>query len=174
MKKASILVLLVFFSITLQAVEYAVKVTRNGEALPEEFWISSDELDQAFDATVSDASSQGIAFDQYFTNMNTPSVHNLKLILITYMADEKLIEYYAFENNLLPFEDEVASETAAMLSMYSADLYTVGQIEAEYGSIDIFAEEIKEYVTYSLKMNRFLEKAIPADAELLLTYRNAS
>jgi len=34
MKKAFLLVLLVFFSITLQAVEYAVKVTRNGEALP--------------------------------------------------------------------------------------------------------------------------------------------
>ncbi|HPI18555.1 MAG TPA: peptidylprolyl isomerase, partial [Mesotoga sp.] len=77
MKKAVLLVLLVFFSITLQAVEYAVKVTRNGEALPEEFWISSEELVQAFYSNVSDAAGQGIVFDPYFTNMNIPSEHNM-------------------------------------------------------------------------------------------------
>ena len=170
MKKSLLLALLVFFSITLLAVEYAVKVTRNGEALPEEFWISSEELGQAFEATVSDAAGQGVVFDPYFTNMSIPSEHNMKLIIISYLVDEKLIDYYAFENNLLPSEDEIASETAAMLSMYTSDPYTVGQIEAAYGSIDVFAEEIKEYVTYSLKMNRFLEKAIPADEESLLAY----
>ncbi|HOI63094.1 MAG: peptidylprolyl isomerase [Mesotoga sp.] len=170
MKKAFLLVLLVFFSITLQAVEYAVKVTRNGEALPEEFWISSEELVQAFYSNVSDAAGQGIVFDPYFTNMNIPSEHNMKLIIISYLVDEKLVDYYVLENGLLPSEDEVASETAAMLSMYTSDLYTVGQIEAAYGSIDVFAEEIKEYVTYSLKINRFLDKAIPTDEESLLTY----
>ncbi len=170
MKKAVLLVLLVFFSITLQAVEYAVKVTRNGEALPEEFWISSEELVQAFYSNVSDAAGQGIVFDPYFTNMNIPSEHNMKLIIISYLVDEKLVDYYILENGLLPSEDEVASETAAMLSMYTSDPYTVAQIESIYGSIDAFAELIEEYVAYSLKMDHFLNKVIPTDEQSLLTY----
>ena len=170
MKKAILIVFLAIFSFTLFASDYAAKLTRAGEVLSQDFWVSTEELQQALDATIANARSQGVELDPYFDNMYLPSKVALKLMLVSYIVDEKIVDIYALENSLLPDESEVESETDAMLSQYTSSPEIVTQIEAIYGSIDNFRKEIRNYVYQSLKAGVVQDNIAPLNDEALTAY----
>jgi len=170
LKKAILIVFLAIFSFTLFASDYAAKLTRAGEVLSQDFWVSTEELQQALDATIANARSQGVELDPYFDNMYLPSKVALKLMLVSYIVDEKIVDIYALENSLLPDESEVESETDAMLSQYTSSPEIVTQIEAIYGSIDNFRKEIRNYVYQSLKAGVVQDNIAPLNDEALTAY----
>ncbi|HOI33668.1 MAG TPA: peptidylprolyl isomerase [Mesotoga infera] len=170
MKKAILIVFLAIFSFTLFASDYAAKLTRAGEVLSQDFWVSTEELQQALDATIANARSQGVELDPYFDNMYLPSKVALKFMLVSYIVDEKIVDIYALENSLLPDESEVESETDAMLSQYTSSPEIVTQIEAIYGSIDNFRKEIRNYVYQSLKAGVVQDNIAPLNDEALTAY----
>lgn len=170
LKKAILIVFLAIFSITLFASDYAAKLTRAGEVLSQDFWVSTEELQQALDATIANARSQGVELDPYFDNMYLPSKVALKFMLVSYIVDEKIVDIYALENSLLPDESEVESETDAMLSQYTSSPEIVTQIEAIYGSIDNFRKEIRNYVYQSLKAGVVQDNIAPLNDEALTAY----
>ncbi|HQQ56887.1 MAG TPA: peptidylprolyl isomerase, partial [Mesotoga sp.] len=170
MKKAILIVFLAIFSITILAGGYVAQLTRAGVTLSEEFWISSEELQQALEATIANARSQGVELDPYFDNMYLPSEIALKLMLVSYIVDEKVVDIYALENSLLPDESEVESETDAMLSQYASSPEMVAQIEAIYGSMDNFRKEIRNYIYQSLKAVVVQDNIAPLNEEALSTY----
>ncbi|HNS66709.1 MAG TPA: peptidylprolyl isomerase, partial [Mesotoga infera] len=92
MKKAILIVFLAIFSFTLFASDYAAKLTRAGEVLSQDFWVSTEELQQALDATIANARSQGVELDPYFDNMYLPSKVALKFMLVSYIVDEKIVD----------------------------------------------------------------------------------
>jgi hypothetical protein len=170
LKKAILIVFLAIFSFTLFASDYAAKLTRAGEVLSQDFWVSTEELQQALDATIANARSQGVELDPYFDNMYLPSKVALKFMLVSYIVDEKIVDIYALENSLLPDESEVESETDAMLSQYTSSPEIVTQIEAIYGSIDNFRKEIRNYVYQSLKAGVVQDNIAPLNDEALTAY----
>jgi len=170
LKKAILIVFLAIFSITILAGGYVAQLTRAGVTLSEEFWISSEELQQALEATIANARSQGVELDPYFDNMYLPSEIALKLMLVSYIVDEKVVDIYALENSLLPDESEVESETDAMLSQYASSPEMVAQIEAIYGSMDNFRKEIRNYIYQSLKAVVVQDNIAPLNEEALSTY----
>lgn len=170
MKKAILIGLLAIFSITLFASDYVVKIMKNGEPISQDYWISWAELEEAFEATLANARSQGIELDPYFDSSNLPSEKALKVTIVPYIVDQKLVDYYAMENDLLPSESEVASETEAMLPQYTSNPETLKQIESVYGSLENFTSELRKYVYEYLKGNMVQEKVAPINEEALAKY----
>ena len=170
MKKVLLILLMTTLSISLLATEYVVKISKSAEVLPEEFWISRAELNQAFDATIANARSQGVELDPYFDNMYLPSAIGLKVLIVPYIVDEKIVDFYAAENNLFPSESAVESETEALLKIYTSDPNTLAQIEAIYGSMENFRAEARNYIYQSLKSNLVQSSVAPLDEEALNAY----
>ncbi|AFK06331.1 parvulin-like peptidyl-prolyl isomerase [Mesotoga prima MesG1.Ag.4.2] len=170
MKKFLLILLAAFFSLTLIGAEYAVRITKGGEAVSNEFWITREEIEQAFSATVANAASQGIILDPYFDSYFTPSELGLKTMIIPYIVDEKLIDYFAWESNLIPSEEEIDAETDSMMEMYTSSPDMVEQIEAIYGSMDAFRSEIRNYVSDALKAELVQESVAPLNDDALAAY----
>ncbi|RLL88477.1 peptidylprolyl isomerase [Mesotoga sp. H07pep.5.4] len=170
MKKFLLILLAAFFSLTLIGAEYAVRITKGGEAVSKEFWITREEIEQAFNATVANAASQGIILDPYFDSYFTPSELGLKTMIIPYIVDEKLIDYFAWESNLIPSEEEIDAETDSMMEMYTSSPDMVEQIEAIYGSMDAFRSEIRNYVSDALKAELVQESVAPLNDDALAAY----
>ncbi|HPE53840.1 MAG TPA: peptidylprolyl isomerase [Mesotoga prima] len=170
LKKFLLILLAAFFSLTLIGAEYAVRITKGGEAVSNEFWITREEIEQAFSATVANAASQGIILDPYFDSYFTPSELGLKTMIIPYIVDEKLIDYFAWESNLIPSEEEIDAETDSMMEMYTSSPDMVEQIEAIYGSMDAFRSEIRNYVSDALKAELVQESVAPLNDDALAAY----
>ncbi|PIJ62133.1 peptidylprolyl isomerase [Mesotoga sp. H07.pep.5.3] len=170
MKKFLLILLAAFFSLTLIGAEYAVRITKGGEAVSNEFWITREEIEQAFSATVANAASQGIILDPYFDSYFTPSELGLKTMIIPYIVDEKLIDYFAWESNLIPSEEEIDAETDSMMEMYTSSPDMVEQIEAIYGSMEAFRSEIRSYVSDALKAELVQESVAPLNDDALAAY----
>ncbi len=170
LKKFLLILLAAFFSLTLIGAEYAVRITKGGEAVSKEFWITREEIEQAFNATVANAASQGIILDPYFDSYFTPSELGLKTMIIPYIVDEKLIDYFAWESNLIPSEEEIDAETDSMMEMYTSSPDMVEQIEAIYGSMDAFRSEIRNYVSDALKAELVQESVAPLNDDALAAY----
>ncbi len=170
LKKFLLILLAAFFSLTLIGAEYAVRITKGGEAVSNEFWITREEIEQAFNATVANAASQGIILDPYFDSYFTPSELGLKTMIIPYIVDEKLIDYFAWESNLIPSEEEIDAETDSMMEMYTSSPDMVEQIEAIYGSMDAFRSEIRNYVSDALKAELVQESVAPLNDDALAAY----
>ncbi|MBN2219179.1 MAG: peptidylprolyl isomerase [Kosmotogaceae bacterium] len=170
MKKFLLILLAAFLSITLVGAEYAVRITKGGEAVSSEFWITREEIEQAFSATVANAASQGITLDPYFDSYYTPSEIGLKTMIIPYIVDEKLIDYYAWESNLIPSEEEIDAETDSMMEMYTSSPDMVEQIEAIYGSMEVFRSEMRNYVSDALKAELVQESVAPLSDDALAAY----
>jgi len=170
LKKFLLILLAAFFSLTLIGAEYAVRITKGGEAVSNEFWITREEIEQAFSATVANAASQGIILDPYFDSYFTPSELGLKTMIIPYIVDEKLIDYFAWESNLIPSEEEIDAETDSMMEMYTSSPDMVEQIEAIYGSMEAFRSEIRSYVSDALKAELVQESVAPLNDDALAAY----
>ena len=170
LKKFLLILLAAFFSLTLIGAEYAVRITKGGEAVSNEFWITREEIEQAFSATVANAASQGIILDPYFDSYFTPSELGLKTMIIPYIVDEKLIDYFAWERNLIPSEEEIDAETDSMMEMYTSSPDMVEQIEAIYGSMEAFRSEIRSYVSDALKAELVQESVAPLNDDALAAY----
>lgn len=170
LKKFLLILLTAFLSITLVGAEYAVRITKGGEAISSEFWITREEIEQAFSATVANAASQGITLDPYFDSYYTPSEIGLKTMIIPYIVDEKLIDYYAWESNLIPSEEEIEAETDSMMEMYTSSPDMVEQIEAIYGSMEVFRSEMRNYVSDALKAELVQESVAPLSDDALAAY----
>ncbi|WP_243392217.1 MULTISPECIES: peptidylprolyl isomerase [unclassified Mesotoga] len=170
LKKLLLVFLMAIFSLTLFGTEYAVRITKDGEDVPEEFWITREEIEQAFGATVANASSQGITLDPYFDSYYIPSEIGLKTMIIPYIVDQKLIDFYAEENNLLPSDEEVEAETDTMMEMYTSNPGLIEQIETIYGSLETFKDEMRSYVYAALKAELVQNSVAPLTEEALAVY----
>ena len=170
MKKFILVFLVAVLSIALLGAEYAVRITKAGEPVSEEFWITKEDIQQAFEATIANAASQGIALDPYFDSYYVPSEIGLKTMIIPYIVDEKLIDYYAEENNLLPSDEEVDAETDAMMETYTSNPEVLQQIEAIYGSLEAFRLEMRSYVFATLKSELVQESVAPLNDEALTQF----
>ncbi|MDI9368736.1 MAG: peptidylprolyl isomerase [Thermotogota bacterium] len=170
MKKFILVFLVAVLSIALLGAEFAVRITKAGEPVSEEFWITKEDIQQAFEATIANAASQGIALDPYFDSYYVPSEIGLKTMIIPYIVDEKLIDYYAEENNLLPSDEEVDAETDAMMETYTSNPEVLQQIEAIYGSLEAFRLEMRSYVFATLKSELVQESVAPLNDEALAVY----
>lgn len=170
LKKFILIFLVAALSIALLGAEYAVRIMKGGEPVSEEFWITKEDIEQAFAATVANAASQGIALDPYFDSYYVPSEIGLKTMIIPYIVDEKLIDYYAEENNLLPSDEEVDAETDAMMETYTSNPEILAQIEAIYGSLEAFRSEMRSYVFATLKSELVQESVAPLNDGALAVY----
>ncbi|WP_292598401.1 peptidylprolyl isomerase [Mesotoga sp. UBA6090] len=170
MKKFLLILLAAFLSLTLIGAEYAVRITKGGEAVSSEFWITREEIEQAFGATVANAASQGITLDPYFDSYYIPSELGLKTMIIPYIVDQKLIDYYAWESNLIPSEEEIDAETDSMMEMYTSSPDMVEQIESIYGSMEAFRSEMRNYVSDALKAALVQEAIAPLNDDALAAY----
>ncbi len=170
LKKFLLILLAAFLSLTLIGAEYAVRITKGGEAVSSEFWITREEIEQAFSATVANAASQGITLDPYFDSYYIPSELGLKTMIIPYIVDQKLIDYYAWESNLIPSEEEIDAETDSMMEMYTSSPDMVEQIESLYGSMEAFRSEMRNYVSDALKAALVQESVAPLNDDALGAY----
>ncbi len=170
LKKFLLILLAAFLSLTLIGAEYAVRITKGGEAVSSEFWITREEIEQAFSATVANAASQGITLDPYFDSYYIPSELGLKTMIIPYIVDQKLIDYYAWESDLIPSEEEIDAETDSIMEMYTSNPDMVEQIELIYGSMEAFRSEMRNYVSDALKAALVQEAIAPLNDDALAAY----
>ncbi|MGC9320774.1 MAG: peptidylprolyl isomerase [Kosmotogaceae bacterium] len=170
LKKFLLILLAAFLSLTLIGAEYAVRITKGGEAVSSEFWITREEIEQAFSATVANAASQGITLDPYFDSYYIPSELGLKTMIIPYIVDQKLIDYYAWESDLIPSEEEIDAETDSIMEMYTSNPDMVEQIELIYGSMEAFRSEMRNYVSDALKAALVQEEIAPLNDDALAAY----
>lgn len=166
----TIIFCVLFLAVVMTAAEYVAKTTSDGLPLEEDFWITSSELDQILQQTLENLRNQGHQVEKYFDSPYIPSTIGISSILIDFLFEEKIIDYFAVTNDLLPTEEEIAAETNELMSFYMADENMMLQIQMMYGSVEQFEALIRDYVIEMIKYEKISEYVVDISEDALKSF----
>lgn len=166
----TIILSVLFLAVVMTAADYVAKTTSDGLPLDEDFWITSSELDQILQQTLENLRNQGHEVEKYFDSPYIPSTIGISSILIDFLFEEKIIDYFAVTNDLLPTEEEIAAEANELMSFYMADENMMLQIQMMYGSVEQFEALVRDYVYEMIKYEKISKHVVDISEDALRSF----
>ncbi len=131
------------------------------------YWVYNSNYESAVRNNIAYYENQGVTPDPYFSSSNVPSEIEIRYNIVSTDLNDKVMLYYASENDLLPDLNAVETEAASTLNSYvggeNGD-YVKQQIIYLYGSLDNFKNQIASSITMQ-KVVKNIENNVIKDLE---------
>ena len=148
--------------------ETAAYLTKDGTPIDNPtYWVYNSDYESAVRNNIAYYENQGVTPDPYFSSSNVPSEIEIRYNIVSIDLNDKVMLYYASENDLLPDLNAVETEAASTLNSYiegeNGD-YVKQQIIYLYGSLDNFKNQIASSITMQ-KVVENIENNVIKDLE---------
>jgi parvulin-like peptidyl-prolyl isomerase len=149
-------------SVDLQFSETAGGLTKDGTPMSDQrYWVTYSEYETSVRDTLTNLRSQGYSLDPYFEIDNNPSEMGIRYEIFKSLFEQKVLLYYATENDVVPSQEAIKAETDRIVNQYTSDENTKSSIIYQYGSVDAFSKLVGNYVATQLLAMNVRDKAIP-------------
>lgn len=130
-------------------------LTKDGTPLDEErYFVTVTEFERRARQNIDNIRQQGQEINAYFGTQQVPSEIEIRHMVLKNLIEEKILTYYTVNEGIYPTQEELDTQTDAIVDKYTSDENTKNQIINVYGSIEAFRSLVEDTIIGQILVNK--------------------